>query len=150
MKLLGQIVMFTGVGCSATIAHVLVAWSLMAFSPFHPYLANLAGASFAYGVSFFGNACLTFGVSERRSVYAVRYLPVSLASLVLTTLELAFVTHLGLPRVAYVIVVLLTVPPATFLVAKLWVFRPLGTSTTSLGCRKDCEPDHRSRQVPFR
>jgi putative flippase GtrA len=122
MKLFRQLVLFAGVGCFATFAHVCTAWSLMQFSPLDPYLANLAGACLGYGVSFIGNAWLTFGVRQRLGYYAGRYLLVSLISLVLTTLELGIVTRLGLSNHAYALVVLLTVPPATFLVAKFWVF----------------------------
>ena len=129
MTLLRQIASFAGVGCCATLAHVLVAFSLMTLSPFDPYICNLLGATSAYGVSFLGNARLTFGVHERLSVYAVRYLPVSCLSLVLTTAELAIVSHFGWPSAVYAIVVLLTVPPATFLLAKLWVFAPAAART---------------------
>ena len=122
MKLLRQIVLFAGVGCCATLAHVGLAWSLMGLSLLEPYLANLIGASLAYCVSFLGNACLTFCVRQPLSFYAARYLLVSVVSLVLTTAELAIVTRLGLPSQAYALGALLTVPPATFLVARFWVF----------------------------
>lgn len=122
MNLLRQLFLFAGVGGCATLAHVCAAWSLMQFSPVDPYAANLVGACLGYAVSFLGNAWLTFGVRQRFGFYAVRYLLVSLISLVLTTIELAMVTRLGLSNHAYALIVLLTVPPVTFLVAKFWVF----------------------------
>ena len=122
MNLLRQLVLFAGVGGCATLAHVFTAWSLMELSILAPYLANLAGACLGYGVSFIGNAWLTFGVRQRLGFYAVRYLLVSFISLILTTFELAIVTRLGLSNHAYALIVLLTVPPVTFLVAKFWVF----------------------------
>ena len=122
MSLLRQLFLFAGVGVCATFAHVFAAWSLMEFSVVEPYLANLVGACLGYGVSFIGNAWLTFGVRQRLGFYAARYLLVSLISLALTTFELAIVTRLGLSNHVYALIVLLTVPPATFLVAKFWVF----------------------------
>ena len=122
MSLLQQIVRFGAVGVCATVTHIGVAWSLMELSSFDQYGANLAGAVFAYLVSFFGNALFTFGVKDRLAHYAARYLFVSIGSLFLTSVELAAVDRLGLPTYAYAVVVLLTVPPATFLFAKLWAF----------------------------
>jgi putative flippase GtrA len=147
MKLLRQLVMFAGVGGCATLAHVLTAWSLMQFSPVEPYLANLVGACLGYGVSFLGNALLTFGVRQRLGFYAVRYLLVSLVSLVLTTIELALVTRLGLSNHAYALVVLLTVPPATFLVAKFWVFAD--SARTPPGDRPEHAIGAVSRDLPL-
>lgn len=124
MKLLGQIAIFAGVGSCATVAHICVAWALMELSILEPYVANLTGACAAYFVSFVGNAVFTFGVRQRLPFYAVRYLAVSAASLVLTTLEVALVNRLAWPSYAYAAIVLLTVPPTTFLIAKLWAFAP--------------------------
>lgn len=122
MKLLRQLVLFAGVGVCATFAHVCAAWSLMQYSVLEPYVANFVGACLGFGVSFVGNAWLTFGVRQQLGFYAIRYALVSLISLVLTTVELAIVTRLGLSNHAYAVIVLLTVPPTTFLVAKFWVF----------------------------
>lgn len=122
MILVQQIVRFGAVGCCATLTHIGVAWSLMEFSPLSQYLANFAGAALAYLVSFLGNAAFTFGVRDRLGYYAVRYLFVSACSLFLTSAELTAVHRLDLPTFAYAGIVLLTVPPATFLFAKLWAF----------------------------
>jgi len=125
VNLLRQIFMFGLVGCCATLVHIGAAWSLMEFSSINKYLANLTGTVFAYLISFLGNALLTFGVRERLGYYALRYLFVSCCSLVLTSVELALVQQFGLSNDVYAVIVLLTVPPATFLVVKLWAFDKL-------------------------
>lgn len=122
MKLLRQIILFGVVGCAATLTHVGLAWSLMEFSAVNQYLANFAGAACAYLVSFFGNALFTFGVRARLGYFAFRYLFVSGCSLLLTSMELTLVRGLHLPSFIYAATVLVTVPPATFLFAKLWAF----------------------------
>jgi putative flippase GtrA len=122
MSLLQQIVRFGAVGACATLTHIGVAWSLIELSSINQYVANLAGAIFAYLVSFFGNALFTFGVKDRLAHHAARYLFVSIGSLFVTSLELAAVDRLDLPTYFYALIVLLTVPPATFLFAKLWAF----------------------------
>ena len=124
MNLLRQVALFGAMGCCATLAHIGVAWTLMELSPIDRYLANFAGAALAYVVSFLGNALLTFGVSERLGYYAIRYLFISACSLFLTSVELVGVQRYSLPNYAYAAIVLFTVPPATFLLAKLWVFAP--------------------------
>lgn len=144
MNLLRQIVLFAGVGVGATFAHVFAAWSLMQFSLTGPYAANFVGACLGYGTSFLGNAWLTFGVRQRLGFYAGRYLLVSLGSLALTTIELMIVTHLGLSNHAYVVIVLLTVPPATFVIARSWVF----AGFAKLGPDRPARPSARTVATP--
>ena len=122
MNLLRQLISFAGVGCCATLSHVGAAWSLMELSPLDPFVANVVGACTAYFVSFFGNALLTFRVRKHLLLHALRYFLISTVSLILTSIELAIVDVLGLPILAYVLMVLVTVPPATFLFAKFWAF----------------------------
>lgn len=123
MRQVFQVASFGAIGVCATITHVGLAWFMLEAVSIDPYLANLLGAAAAFLVSLFGNARFSFGVRERIFSYAGRYAVVSGISMLLTTIELQLVLHFGLPSYVYVAIVLLTVPPATFLAAKLWAFR---------------------------
>ena len=121
---LRQILSFGAVGISATLVHVAAAWLLFDGAGFGGLAANTFGAAIAFVVSYVGNARFTFASERGLLNGAPRYLPVTLVSLALTSTVLAFVERNGLPTYVYALVVLLTVPPTTLLMAKLWVFRP--------------------------
>ena len=122
MKLIRQLFSFGVVGVAATLSHVGVAWLLIENAATDPYLANAMGACVALMVSFLGNANFTFSTNRSFWSSARRYVWVSLLSLTLTSIILALTRCYGLPTVAYVATVLVTVPPATFFLAKLWAF----------------------------
>lgn len=123
MKLIRQIASFGMIGVLATLTHVASAAALIELDQCPPLVANLAGAALAYVVSFLGNALYTFGVSERLGSAALRYLLVSLASAALTSIILIATQFLNLPILAYYALVLVTVPPTTFLLAKFWALK---------------------------
>lgn len=125
MKLLRQLFSFGVVGVAATLSHVGVAWLLIESTAINAYLANAIGACAAFTVSFLGNANFTFITDRGFWSSARRYVWVSLLSLMLTSIILALTRHYGLSTSAYVVVVLATVPPATFILAKLWAFSPV-------------------------
>ena len=125
MPLLRQLLSFATVGVFATLAHVATAWLLIEGAGFDKYLANALGAAAAFAVSSLGNARFTFATDRSLVRCAGRYLGVTLVSLVLTSAIVAFVDRYGLPTWLYVVIVLATVPPVTFLLAKLWAFQPL-------------------------
>ena len=124
MKLIRQLFSFGVVGVAATLSHVGVAWLLIEGIAINAYLANTMGACVALIVSFLGNASFTFSTNRSFWSSAGRYVWVSLLSLTLTSIILALTRHYGLSTVAYVIAVLITVPPATFFLAQLWAFSP--------------------------
>lgn len=124
VKLLRELLSFGIVGIAATLAHVLLAWLLIDLFRCNPYVANLMGTIAAFSISFLGNAGFTFQTNRTLQSSAIRYVFVSLTSFILTTGVLAGTRYLGLPTHIYVLVVLATVPPATFLLAKLWAFSP--------------------------
>lgn len=121
MAWLRELLSFGAVGIAATLTHVLIAWALIRAGA-DPYLANLLGATGAFGVSFLGNARLTFRTNRGWASSARRYGLVSLFSLVVSSLILLCVERLGLALWVYLLLVVLVVPPATFLLAKLWAF----------------------------
>lgn len=123
MELLRQGFSFGKIGILATLSHLMLCWLLTTYAELPIYLANLAGAAAAFSISFCGNAAFTFRVRESLWQCAVRYFFVTLVSLAMTSGILAFVEENGLPFQYYAMIVLVTVPPTTFLLAKLWAFR---------------------------
>ncbi|HSF13789.1 MAG TPA: GtrA family protein [Erythrobacter sp.] len=120
MQLLRQIAAFGAVGVCATLLHVTVAWALIEQAAIDGFLANACGAAAAFSVSYLGNARITFASERGLWDGAVRYLVVTLVSLAMTSGILAFTQYQGLPTYAYALIVVMTVPPATFLLAKFW------------------------------
>lgn len=121
--MLRQIASFGAVGAGATLLHIGVAWLLIDHAAIDGFLANACGAAAAFFVSYIGNARITF--LSRRGLWngAARYLVVTLVSLALSSAILALTQRSGLPTIAYTFLVVLTVPPASFLLAKFWAFQ---------------------------
>ena len=134
MKLIRQLFSFGLVGVAATLSHVGVAWLLIESTAVNAYAANAIGALAAFMVSFLGNANFTFNTDRSFWSSARRYVWVSLLSLMLTSIILALTRYYGLSTFAYVAAVLITVPPATFFLAKLWAFSPAAVA----GGRPSC------------
>lgn len=126
MRLFRQLLSFGSVGMLATLAHVAVAYLLLTGTSINPYLANLAGFLSAVGISFIGNARLTFGYSENWWPAFARFAVVSLTSLGLTSAILAVVEARGLAYWTYVLATLAIVPVLTFMLSKFWVFASRG------------------------
>ena len=124
MKLIPQLFSFGAVGVAATLSHVGVAWLLIESASINGYLANAFGACTALTVSFLGNANFTFSTNRTLWSSARRYIWISLLSLTVTSIIMAFTKYNGLSTSAYVAIVFATVPPATFCLAKLWAFSP--------------------------
>lgn len=124
MPLLRQIGSFGLVGVFATLAHIAIAWGLFEWADFGPVAANAFGAAGAFAISYLGNARLTFATDRATLSSAARYMGVTAVSFAMTTAALAFVEANGLPTFIYAVIVLFTVPPTTFLLAKLWAFQP--------------------------
>ena len=122
-----QALSFGGVGIFATITHVAVVWVLISAAGCDPYLSNLLGTCTAFAVSFLGNASLTFRTNRSLQSSAGRYLFVSLISFCMTSIILAFVESNSWPIYIYAIIVITTVPAATFFLAKLWAFKPVSS-----------------------
>lgn len=90
------------------------------------FVANACGAASAFVVSYSGNARITF--ASERGVWdgAARYLVVTFVSWALSSVILILTQRSGLPTYAYALIVIMTVPLVTFLLAKFWAFkRPL-------------------------
>ena len=126
---------FGVVGVAATMSHYIVALSL---APFLGILwANVVGYSVGMGVSYFGHRHFTFAatrnmVAHRQAI--ARFAMSSGVGLIVSqgTLYLT-IKLLQLPEWLGLAVVVLTVPPLTFLPFQFWVFTPTkeGGATSS-------------------
>lgn len=123
MLLMRQITSFGLVGICATLVHVAVAWVLIERLTIGGFAANGCGAAAAFSVSYLGNARITFARQRGLMDGAMRYLVVTLVSLALTSAILALVERNGWPTYIYALIVVVTVPPATFVFAKFWAFQ---------------------------
>jgi putative flippase GtrA len=135
VNLFRQALSFGAVGICATLAHISLAWLLIDLAACNPYSANLFGTCAAFVVSFLGNAGFTFRTDRSFWDSARRYLCVSLFSLAATSGILALIELNGLPTYIYAAAVFVVIPPASFLLAKLWAFSAVKPA------RRLCPPD---------
>lgn len=119
-----QLASFGAVGVAATLTHVAIAWALFEALEWPPALANLAGAATAFFVSFGCNATITFKAARPVASAGWRYAALSLVSYLLATVIMHLVERHDLPGYVFAVMVVLVVPPTTFLLAKFWVFAP--------------------------
>ena len=120
-----QVARFGAVGLTATVTHYLVAASLAALVS--AYAANLGGFLAAVGLSYHGHKHWTFRgriAASSSTGQLLRFVVVSLSALGLSEFALHFgLTFLALSPLPALLLAVLTVPPVTFIAAKLWVFR---------------------------
>ena len=117
---------FFVVGVAATLTHLCV--GLVVFYVLDLGLsalaANFVAFCVAYLVSYFGNARLAFPHTRLGPASFLRFLTVSLASLGMNqAIVHALVDIAGRPYWQALIVVLMMVPPLTFLAMKYWGVR---------------------------
>lgn len=113
------------VGAVATAVHFAVALGFARFLNFTPLGANACAFLAALATSYVGNAVITFGSPIRSRDAFLKYCAASLLAFALNQLIVHLLTdRLGVPFVASLFVVLFTVPPVTFLLAKFWAFKP--------------------------
>ena len=123
MRLARQAATFAAVGLTATGVHVAVALALRGLAGLTPLSANLAAYLCAVGVSYLGNAWLTFGRPAMDRGQFLRFLVVSLLGLACTQgLTWLLVERLGWPFAWGLAVVAVATPAMTFTAAKLWAF----------------------------
>jgi putative flippase GtrA len=108
-----------GVGASAT--HLAVALSTHRWLGLAPLVANTVAFCCALGVSYLGNAIVTFRVEPWRMHAFTKFAALSLVSFGLNqAIVYGLSVRLGWPFAASLVVVLLTVPPFTFVLARVW------------------------------
>lgn len=113
------------VGAVATAVHFAVALGFAHVFSFTPLAANACAFLAALATSYVGNAAITFGSPIRSRDAFLKYAAASLLAFALNQLIVHLLTdRLGVPFGASLFVVLFTVPPITFLLAKYWAFKP--------------------------
>ena len=123
---------FVVVGVVATACNYVAALAAQHILGCGPLLAGLAGYVSAVGVSYFGNAVLTFRRPALHGPQVLRFMIISLAGLAIN-LSLVFTGTrlLGWPLWAALIPVVAIVPAATFVMSKFWAFREPVAATAS-------------------
>jgi putative flippase GtrA len=122
-----QLVAFACVGIAAAATHLAVVGALVETAAVRPIVANIGGFLVAFLVSFSGHSRWTFPTGPGRLRTArVRFFVVALSSFILN--QMAYATALSLAGPRYYLpalaAVLLGVAAATFVLSKLWAFRP--------------------------
>ena len=130
MSLVRQVAFFGIIGVLATFVHVALAYTLMTVLALNPYVANAFGAGAALGISFHGNSQITFLYRGNVSRAFIRFLAQSALTFALTNVIVFIVEQNDWPGWLYAAIVIAVVPPVSFLVAKLWVYR---TDSDELG-----------------
>ena len=121
--LLRQGATFAVVGAAASATHVLTALSASALG-LAALKANFVGYFCAVGVSYFGNARLTFKAPALRRAQFGRFAIVSLLALGLNQAIVWLCVHrLGWKFPYALALVVVVVPAFTFVLSKLWAFR---------------------------
>ena len=122
--LVHQVPLFAVVGAAATLTHVAAATTAREFGHLPPLQATLVGYLTAVGVSYLGNARLTF---RRRALHGpqfLRFVVVSLLGLgVSLSLTWLLVQRIGWAFVAAQCVVAVAVPALSFVLSRAWAFR---------------------------
>lgn len=122
--LVHQVPLFAVVGAAATATHVTVALVARSLFRHTPMEANVVGYLAAVGVSYLGNARLTFRRRARDGGQMLRFATVSLAGLGLTQgLTRLLVTRARWPFAAGLAVVAVAVPAFSFVLARAWAVR---------------------------
>ncbi len=121
----GEVLRFGVVGVAATAVHYGTAF--LSLGLLAPLAANTVGFLTAVLVSYAGHSRWTFRRTDRRSTVArfQKFLVTATGGLALSQAVLIVAEASGrVPQALSMLAAVLVVPPTTFLLAKLWVFRP--------------------------
>ncbi|MXQ08679.1 hypothetical protein GQ651_12555 [Alphaproteobacteria bacterium GH1-50] len=129
---LREVSTFAMVGVAATLTHLLAAWVAHRLG-LAPQGANMAGWLTAVLVSFVGQARLTFRVDGALGPYLPRFLTMSGLAFVISSLVVAGADRADLPFWQALMLVGLTVPPASYLAQRHLVFSRSGETSVDPG-----------------
>ncbi len=119
-----EIILFVLVGVAATACQVGVSLAAQRWLGVGPVVASLVGYGASVGVSYLGNSLLTFRRPALHGPQFARFATISLTGLAINLSIVWVATHtLGWPLWQAMIPVVMLVPTATFVMAKLWAFR---------------------------
>ena len=121
MSVRRQLPWFVVFGAAASATHLAVALSTHHWLGLAPLVANTVAFCCALVVSYLGNAIVTFKVEPWRMAAFTKFAVLSLVSFGLNqAMVYALTVRLGWPFALSLAVVLLTVPPFTFVMARVW------------------------------
>lgn len=120
-----QVIFFGVVGVLAAVVHFFAVLLLVHWLHWVPLLANILAFLIAFQVSYHGHSIWTFAQqSFDHSTSLGRFFIVAVASFALNEALFALLLYVfNWPYVEALVVVLLIVPPVTFLASKLWAFQ---------------------------
>lgn len=123
--LAAQIARFASVGALATAVHVGVALIAAQALGLAPHLANAAGFCAAVLLSYFGHGRLVFDTDLRHALHGPRFLATALLGLLVSSsVTHAMTVWIEASFVAAMAIVAVAVPACTYVMCKVWVFRP--------------------------
>lgn len=121
MSVRRQLPWFVVFGVAASATHLIVALSTHRWLGLSPLVANTVAFCCALGVSYLGNAIVTFRVEPWRAHAFAKFAALSIVSFGLNqAIVYALTVRAGWPFALSLAVVLLTVPPFTFVMARVW------------------------------
>ena len=121
MSVARQLPWFVIFGIAASATHVAVALSAARWLGMAPLTANTLAFVCALGVSYLGNAIVTFRVEPWRLAAFAKFCVLAVAGFALNqAIVYGLTVRLGWPFWASLMVVVAVIPPFTFLLAKLW------------------------------
>ncbi len=124
-KFIFQVMRFGVVGTLAAAVHFSVVVALVEEFMLNPLYANVFAFLIAFQVSYWGNRYWTFSestVSHRAAM--PKLFAVTFSNLMANQgLFYIFLKIIGLPYMLALFLVLIILPPVTFTLGKLWIFR---------------------------
>ncbi len=117
----GEVARFVLVGGAASATHLAVGLGLERFAGLRPWAANIVAFLAALGVSYLGNTLFTFKVDARRADAFVRFAVMQATAFAINQVIVMVLTGPARwPYWAALAVVLVVVPPTTFVISKYW------------------------------
>ncbi|HET8705550.1 MAG TPA: GtrA family protein [Pseudomonadales bacterium] len=121
-----QLFKFGVVGASAAAVHMLIVITLVQNTPLHPLLANILAFLTAFFVSYIGHRQWTFEAQDQsHSSTGPKFFLVAVTGFISNeALFFLFLKYLPLPYYGSLFLVLILVAVFTFVLSKLWAFKP--------------------------
>lgn len=110
------------VGLCVAGAHFAIAWGLALFGVW-PGLANAIGHVCGFGLSYWGQSRMTFGLARGSGTMLARWAGVQIVLLITSSLGVEFAVDLGARPVFAIAGAVAAVAASGYLAGRLWVFR---------------------------
>lgn len=119
-----QLSRFAGVGTTATLVHVSAAFLASQSGAAGPMIANTIGFACAIAVTYLGNFYWSFPGAGSH-FHALQRFSIMAGLTLLWTSSVVYIAGsvLDLPFIAALAIILVSAPPANFVVSRVWVFR---------------------------